>query len=170
MGPGTFSDLLEEGIRDFFLALLNFGYRGDAMGEVFNGEGRTDILIRAQERNVFIAECKVWSGAKEFAAEAVDQLLGYLGWRDTKCAILLFVHERNVTAVLNEADQVIRSHPCFVRDLPGAVGDLEHRYAMHWPGDEQRELLLTLQVFAVPKVASPRARRAKQPPRGLAKP
>jgi hypothetical protein len=47
--PGTFSGLAEEGIRDFFLALLNFGFRGDAMGEVFNGAGKTNILIRVND-------------------------------------------------------------------------------------------------------------------------
>jgi len=157
--PGTFSGLAEEGIRDFFLALLNFGFRGDAMGEVFNGAGKTDILIRVQERNVFIAECKVWAGEQKFRDEAVDQLLGYLGWRDTKCAIHLFVHERSVSDVVDKADAVIRSHLCFKRDAPGAVGELERRYVLHWPGDDRRELTLTLQVFAVPTSRSSRSRR-----------
>jgi len=157
--PGTFSGLAEEGIRDFFLALLNVGFRGDAMGEVFNGEGKTDILIRAGERNVFIAECKVWEGEQKFRDEAVDQLLRYLGWRDTKCAILLFVHLRAVSDVIDKADAAIRSHVCFKHDAPGAVGDLERRYVLHWLGDDRRELTLTLQVFAVPTTRSSRTRR-----------
>jgi hypothetical protein len=155
--PGTFSGLAEEGIRDFFLALLNFGFRGEAMAEVFNGEGKTDILIRKQERNVFIAECKVWEGEKKFTA--VDQLLRYMGWRDTKCAILLFVHQRGITDIVEKADAVVRAHECFKRDLPGAVGELERRYVLHWPGDERRELMLTLQAFAVPSAPATRTRR-----------
>jgi hypothetical protein len=155
--PGTFSGLAEEGIRDFFLALLNFGFRGDAMAEVFNGEGKTDILIRKQERNVFIAECKVWEGEKKFAA--VEQLLRYVGWRDTKCAILLFVHERDITAIAEKADAVVRAHDCFKRELPDAVGELERKYVLHWPGDERRELILALQVFAVPSTAATRTKR-----------
>ena len=158
--PGTFCDLAEEGIRDFFLALLNFGFRGDAMGEVFNGEGKTDILIRVDDRNVFIAECKVWEGEKKFRDEAVDQLLRYLGWRDTKCAILLFVHQRSVSDVVDKADAIIKGHACFKRDAHGAVGDLERRYVLHWPGDDRHELALTLQVFAVPTSPARRTRRS----------
>lgn len=157
--PSTFSGLAEEGIRDFFLALLNFGYRGDAMAEVFNRNGRTDILIRVKERNVFIAECKVWYTPKRFKDEALDQLLSYLGWRDTKCAILLFVHDRDVSDVRDAADTIIRGHECYKRDETGAVGELERRYALHWPGDDRRELHLTLQVFAVPTTAPTRTRR-----------
>lgn len=157
--PGTFSGLAEEGIRDFFLALLNFGFRWDAMGEVFNGEGKTDILIRVNGRNVFIAECKVWGGESKFKAEALDQLLGYTGWRDTKCAILLFVHERSVTDILDKADAAIRGHECFKREQSGAMGELERRYVLHWPGDERRELQLTLQVFAVPATKPTRSQR-----------
>ena len=156
--PGTFSGLAEEGIRDFFLALLNFGFRGDAMGEVFNGEGKTDILIRVREKNVFIAECKVWYTPKRFN-EALDQLLSYMGWRDTKCAILLFVHERDVSDVRDAANAIIRGHGCFKRDEIGAVGELERRYVLHWSGDDKRELHLTLQVFAVPTTAPTRTRR-----------
>jgi hypothetical protein len=156
--PGTFSGLKEEGIRDFFLALLNFGFRGDAMGEVFNGEGKTDILIRVEEQNVFIAECKVWGGEARFKDKAIDQLLRYIGWRDTKTAILLFVHQRSVSGVVAKADAVVRAHECFVWVAPGSVGDLERRYVMHWPGDEQRELVLALQVFAVPRSPSRRTR------------
>lgn len=157
--PGTFSGLAEEGIRDFFLALLNFGFRGDAMGEVFNGGGKTDILIRVREKNVFIAECKVWYTPKRFEEEALDQLLSYLGWRDTKCAILLFVHDRDVSDVRDAADAIIRGHGCFKRRETGAVGELERRYLLHWPGDDRRELHLTLQVFAVPTTTPTRTRR-----------
>jgi hypothetical protein len=157
--PGTFSDLAEEGIRDFFLALLNFGFRGDAMGEVFNGEGKTDILIRVDEKNVFIAECKVWYNPKRFSDEALDQLLKNVGWRDTKCAILLFVHDRAVSDVIDTVDGLIRAHGCFKREDVGAEGELERRYVLHWPGDERRELRVALQVFAVPATTPTRTKR-----------
>jgi hypothetical protein len=157
--PGTFSGLAEEGIRDFFLALLNVGFRGDAMGEVFNGEGKTDILIRVREKNVFIAECKVWYNPKRFKDEALDQLLRNVGWRDTKCAILLFVHDRDVSDVIDKVDGMIRAHGCFKRVEAGAVGELERRYVLHWPGDERRELHVAVQVFAVPTTKPTRTRR-----------
>jgi hypothetical protein len=155
--PNTFTGLHEEGIRDFFLALLNVGFRGAAMAEVFNGRGRTDILIRVGDRNVFIAECKVWESADKLK-EGIDQLLSYAGWRDTKCAILLFVRQRNVTAIVETAEKVFKSHECYVGEKP-AVGETERRYIFHWPGDERRLLTLTLQVFPVPITQGGRSRK-----------
>lgn len=64
--------------------------------------GKTDILLRADSRNVFIAECKFGRGPAAMA-EAVDQLLGYLSGRDTKAAILRFHRGRNFTDVVAKA-------------------------------------------------------------------
>lgn len=77
----------EETLRDLLLGTLNGYWQGAAGGALFNGEGKTDILIRENGRNVFIAECKVWGGAKK-ATSALDQLLSYLVWRDTKLSAL----------------------------------------------------------------------------------
>lgn len=151
--PAVFSHLLEEELRDFFLAQLNAVFQGDAMGEVFNSAGKTDILIRWGERNVFIGECKVWEGTEKFK-EAIDQLLSYLGWRDTKAAILLFVHERNVTDVFEKAVATIEGHDCHKRKV--SESELGSRHLLHWPGDDRRELTLTLQAFAIP--TTPRRR------------
>ncbi len=80
----------EEKIRDLLLVFLNAQYEGDAAGEVFNAAGKTDILIRVGDRNVFIAECKIWKGPKTIR-DALGQLLSYLTWRDTKAALLVFI-------------------------------------------------------------------------------
>jgi len=72
----------EPELRDLILFVLNANYEGLARGEVFNGSGKTDILIPYQDRNAFIGECKFWRGPKSFR-DAIDQLLGYLVWRDT---------------------------------------------------------------------------------------
>ena len=40
---------------------LNGHYEGGASGETFNYEGKTDILIRVQGKNIFIAECEYWA-------------------------------------------------------------------------------------------------------------
>jgi hypothetical protein len=50
---------------------------------VVDCSGKTDILIRDNDKNIFIAECKFWGGPKLFK-ETIDQLLGYTSWRDTK--------------------------------------------------------------------------------------
>ena len=93
--PKSFATLGEEAIRALMLLLLNGHYEGMATGETFNGEGKTDILIRVNNKNVFIAECKVWHGAKKFE-EAIDQLLGYVTWRDCKCALIVFNRQKRL--------------------------------------------------------------------------
>ena len=72
--PTSFASLDEEAISDHFLIQLNGHYEGGAIGETFNASGKTDILIRAGDKNVFVAECKFWHGPKAFD-EAVYQLL-----------------------------------------------------------------------------------------------
>jgi len=92
--PQTFAKLTEEEIRDFFLIQLNGHYQGNATGETFNGAGKTDILIRYKNANAFIAECKFWSGQKKMT-ETINQLMGYITWRDTKTAITIIrPHEK----------------------------------------------------------------------------
>lgn len=74
--------------------------QGKATGETFNRAGKTDILLREGDRNVFIAECKFWKGPKAFG-EAIDQRLGYTMWRDSKTAILVFYPQPLHTLWLN---------------------------------------------------------------------
>jgi hypothetical protein len=87
--PTAFGGMEEEDLRSHFLVPLNGQYEGQARGETFNFQGKTDILIRVEGENIFIAECKIWRGEKSFT-EAIDQLLSYLSWRDTKAAIVVF--------------------------------------------------------------------------------
>ena len=110
--PSTFVQMKEEQIRDLILVNLNGHYEGDATGETFNAQGKTDILIRADGRNVFIAECKFWAGPKSLLA-AIDQILGYLTWRDTKAALLLFCKNVDFTSTLSKIAATVPAHPHF---------------------------------------------------------
>lgn len=96
--PGAFRKMKED-LRQHFLVQLNAQYEGQATGETFNFEGKTDILIRADGKDVFIAECKFWRGPKGLS-QTVDQVLGYATWRDTKTAIVLFNRTRNLADVI----------------------------------------------------------------------
>ena len=51
--PKAFADLGEEALRFHFLVQLNGQYEGEATGETFNGEGKSDIIIRQGGANVF---------------------------------------------------------------------------------------------------------------------
>ncbi|HEX7428448.1 MAG TPA: hypothetical protein VF328_16320, partial [Mycobacterium sp.] len=50
--PSLAAELKEEQIRDLLLLGLNAQFEGAAGGELFNGEGKTDILIRLEFRSL----------------------------------------------------------------------------------------------------------------------
>lgn len=81
--PSSFTSLNEEALRHHVLSHLNGRFEGQATGETFNEHGKADILIRSGDRNIFIAECKFWGGPKVLS-DAIDQLLSYSSWRDTR--------------------------------------------------------------------------------------
>ena len=149
--PKAFEQMGEEDLRTQFLVQLNGQYEGQATGETFNSEGKTDILIRQENKNIFIAECKFWDGEKKYL-ETIDQLLSYAGWRDTKTAILLFSRNVGFSAVLQSVAASTPTHPCFVRDL-GKKNETEFRYIFRRPTDPSRELFLAVLVFDIPKPA-----------------
>ncbi|MFB0544244.1 MAG: hypothetical protein ACETVN_00905, partial [Asgard group archaeon] len=139
--PKTFSKLNEDEIRDHFLMFLNALYEGQATGETFNYGGKTDILIRVEGRNAFIAECKFWRGEKTLT-EAMNQLLGYTSWRDTKTAILLFNKNRDFSSVLEKIDATVKAHSCYKREWSISdklKSETIFSYVLHQPQDVNRE-------------------------------
>ena len=146
--PKAFREMQEEDLRQHFLVQLNGHYEGQATGETFNFEGKTDILIRVDGKNIFIAECMLWRGP-ESVKKKIDQLFGYTSWRDTKTALLIFNRERNFSAVLAKIPEIVESHPNFKRRLlyPSETG---FRFILHNRDDKNRELTLTVLAFEVP--------------------
>jgi hypothetical protein len=114
---------------------------------LFNGNGKTDILIREADRNVFIGECKFWTGVKAFG-EAIDQLLGYVVWRDAKAVLLLFIRAKGVTEIVEKAVTALASHPRCKRNNGGNLE--RHDFTFHATGDPSREIELVLLPFALP--------------------
>lgn len=146
--PKAFATMGEEDLRQHFLVQLNGQYEGDATGETFNFEGKTDILIRRDGRNIFVAECKFWSGPKKLT-DTIDQLLRYTSWRDTKTAIFVFNRGRELSKVLAQISPTAGAHPNFVREI--AYGcETDFRLILHHRDDAGRELTLTILVFEVP--------------------
>jgi hypothetical protein len=153
--PHTFQQMGEEDIRQHFLVQLNSQYEGQASGETFNFQGKTDILIRSEGRNIFIAECKFWHGKKGLL-ETVDQLLSYLSWRDTKTAAIIFNRNKNLSGVLTSIREVMEEHPHKKRG-PIIEGETRFRYAMGNPGDHNREIIMTVMVYDIPMPSTNRA-------------
>lgn len=149
LSPDAFKTMDEEALRQHFLVQLNGQFEGNATGETFNMSGKTDILLREGERNVFIAECKFWKGPKAFG-EAIDQLLSYATWRDSKTVILVFNRGTEMSTVRTGVDASAKSHSNFKRmvNWPHESG---FRYVFHANGDNNRELIVTVLVFHVPK-------------------
>ena len=146
--PSEFKGMREETLRSHFLVHLNGHYEGQATGETFNYEGKTDILIRADGRNIFIAECKFWTGPAGLT-KALNQLLGYTAWRDTKAALLVFNRGRNMSTVLEGVAKTTRNHPSCKREHQ-RNSETEFRYVFGHRDDANRELTVTILVFDVP--------------------
>ncbi|MCW2651663.1 MAG: hypothetical protein JWR32_2639 [Mycobacterium sp.] len=138
----TTAKLGEEELRNLILIVLNANYEGAARGEVFNGRGKTDILLTWEGDNAFIAECKVWKGAAG-VRRAIDQLLEYVTWRDTKAALVLFIKSGKPSEILAKAQAEIESHAAHVQTRPTAA-DTRRDFALKAPTDEQRRISLAL--------------------------
>ncbi len=82
--------------------------QGQATTEAFNVAGKTDILIRDGDCNIFVAECKIWSGSKQFT-EAIDQLNKSAAWRDGKLALIVSVEGRDLTTIMERARDTLRA-------------------------------------------------------------
>lgn len=160
--PAAFCHMSEEDLRQHFLVQLNGHYEGKATGETFNAEGKTDILVRHEGRNIFIAECKFWRGEKSLLA-TIDQALSYLSWRDTKVAILIFNKNRDFSSVLAKLKDVASTHSLY-KAGPKIEGETRFRYVFGQPNDTNREVVITVLAFDVPQpkssdAAEPRIRQ-----------
>jgi hypothetical protein len=146
--PQTYAGMGEEARRHVILDALNTHYTGAGMAEAFNFGGKTDILIRHEGRSLFIAECKFWAGAKGFS-DTLDQLFGYQAWRDTKLAALMFVRERDLTAIVERGRAALADHEQFV-EWGTAASEAELRAIVSWKGDDRRHADLTIFFISTP--------------------
>jgi len=151
--PKIFSNLDENAIRDFFLIILNSHYEGRATGETFNRGGKTDILIKENGKNVFIAEIKFWKGPKSLT-KGIDQLLTYANWRDTKTAILLLNKNVNFSTVINKIDTTVKKHTHFYKEnsqIKKIENETTFYYTFKQPTDIYREMFVSILAFDIPK-------------------
>jgi hypothetical protein len=145
--PSLYKDKGEEALRDCFLMFLAPHF-DSTTGETFNKKGKTDILIRHDKSNLFVAECKFWEGQKLFH-KTIDQLLSYLTWRDSKAALIIFVNNKELSPVLKTIEDETPHHPCFVKSK-GKVKEGWFSYELHLPGDQNRHVQVAALVFHFP--------------------
>jgi hypothetical protein len=143
--PDPYRDASEETLRDALLPMLNSHFVGGATGETFNAKGKIDVLIRHDDNNVFICECKRWSGPKA-VTEALDQLFSYTTWRDSRLALLFFVDSKDPTAVVAKARERLEGSQQFI-EWRDSGNQRELHCRMRWPGDDS--IVAQLHVFFV---------------------
>ena len=147
--PSVYKDKGEEDLRDHILMTLdpNFEF-GSATGETFNKSGRTDIQLRYDSTVVFIAECKFWSGEKNYLG-TIDQLLAYLTWRDTKASVVIFVRQKDISAILAKVEESTSKHTNYLRFISKSEENW-FNYRFHLSGDRNREVMLAIQLYHLP--------------------
>jgi hypothetical protein len=148
--PATYEDWTEEERRNALLLILNTHYEGKAQAEAFNGKGKTDILIRSGDMNVFIAECAYWKGPQS-VENKVSQLLGYATWHDTKLALVVFIRQSGITKLVASGRAALDAHPR-VSAVSATGEDNEFRCKVNLAGDADRTA--DLHVFFIPTPAA----------------
>lgn len=147
--PSVFSEMNEGSLRRLLLMQLSGCYKGQATGETFNYKGKTDILINSEGKDIFIAECKFWNGRKSLTA-AIDQLLGYTSRHYPKVAVIIFNRNAHFSKVLDSIKSVPKEHRNFKREL-GQRSEVSFQFIFSHPKDPDREIMLTVMAFDVPK-------------------
>lgn len=154
--PSLYVGKDEEALRDLFLMQLELAFvGGTATGETFNRSGKTDILLKNTDgTNLFVGECKVWKGQKHYL-EALSQLLEYLTWDDSKTALLVFVKNPTLTAVIETVRQVTLSHPSAIRFVSNR-NERFLQFTFKLPQDSQKHVAIEVMLFHFDKEAEGR--------------
>jgi hypothetical protein len=131
----------EELIRDTILWSLNANYIV-ATGETFRNQGKSDICINFKEKSAFIAECKVWRGEK-YISDAIDQLLSYTTWRDSKAAVIVFnLEAQDFKSLCAKLKEIATSHHGYKQTLSSRSQN-EFECAFRDPNDPESTISIT---------------------------
>jgi hypothetical protein len=147
--PNTYAGKGEETLRDHLILQLEPRFEGSTTGETFNKSGKTDILIRHEKSNMFVAECKYWDGAKKHL-DTINQLLSYLTWRDSKTAIVCFVGRKDFSSILKQIVETTKQHACHISPL-GATDETWFNFEFHLPRDPGRSVKVAILAFHLPR-------------------
>lgn len=142
--PAVYSKLEEEALRDLVLSMLNVNYPGSS-GETFSKRGKTDLFLRAGGGGSLVVECKRWTGPKKYG-EALDQLFGYLTWRHSYGVLLTFSTNRDMTACIAAARDLIAKHATTV---PESVNGTSSRFmSRHLHPQDRAKQVEVFHLFA----------------------
>lgn len=134
--PATYDKLDEPNLRDLLLSNLNSIFEGKATGETFNNKGKTDIYLNIDKGNILVAECKFYGGEKLYH-KTIEQLIGYLTWRQNYGIMITFCKQKNFSKVLEGVQSIITSHSSY--DSTFKAIDKSHYISKHTlPTDEYK--------------------------------
>jgi hypothetical protein len=146
--PSLYKNKDEETLRDHMLMLLQPNFQGSATGETFNKSGKTDILLRYENNNVFVGECKFWHGEVGYL-KTVTQLLSYLTWRDSKVAIIIFVKQKNITDIIKKIEEYTPKHENYLSKEYNTSESI-FNYLFHLNGDKDRKVKVAVMLYHLP--------------------
>lgn len=129
--------------------MLEPNFEGAATGETFNKTGKTDILLRHDGSNLFIGECKFWKGEKNFLS-TISQLVGYLTWRDSKAAVIMFVPNKDFSSVVDTAKEAASKHENFLKFV-NERDETWFDYEFHLNDDRNRVVKLAVMLYHTPR-------------------
>jgi len=146
--PDSYARMDEEDLRNVLLVALNSVYHGQANGEAFRNQGKTDICIKAENNAAYIAECKVWKGEKK-VIDALKQLDSYATWRDCKTSLIYFVIKKDFIAIVDKMKAALASVP-EVRNVVAKDRNEFDCSLMSWqtPGQRMRVDVLLLNLYS----------------------
>lgn len=149
--PISFNTEDENSYRNFLIAVINAHYKflGKAVAEAINDRGKTDIQVLFDEKNRFIAECKIWG--KDFL-ETINQLLNYSTYYEQNAAIIIFSKIKKFSTVITAIKSKVREHPKFLSVI--AESDDVLNYSFSHPKDESAKIQISILSFNIyrPKI------------------
>jgi hypothetical protein len=107
------------------------------------------LLRHAQDaagRPEYLPGASALKGAR--LTEAIDQLLDYLTWRDTKAALVVFVKRKKIKGPAKTIVETVEAHQSMKRTGEKAEG--RQRFVFGSRDDPGREIFLTVMVFHIP--------------------
>jgi hypothetical protein len=137
--PRYFINLEEEALRDILIGGLNMIFQNDVSAETFTKHGKADIFLNIRKGNILVCECKIWSGHDGYL-DAIDQLFGYLSWRENYGILINFCKNKNFTDVISEAKQAAIGHNTYIGNSIKDLG-LTHFCTQHvFPEDSKKSV------------------------------
>lgn len=146
--PHTYDSMSEENLRNIIVTNLRGKEYGTVSAEAYNKIGKTDILIEKNEKNIFIAECKIWSGESEYR-KAITQLLNYLTWSDKEVAIIIFCKQKKFSQILENIISYTEKHENYLR-FTGKTHDNWLYFDFKHPLDSASPITLATMLYHIP--------------------